>query len=373
MLSVASIFAAVYPQRAVTAPAKASIQRFDFGKTAAGKSVDLYTLKNTAGAEAQVTTYGGIVVSLKMPDRNGSFNEVVLGFRSIADYEKQTAYIGSLIGRYGNRIAKGRFVLDGKAYDLTKNNGENHLHGGDRGFNTVIWKAAPRMTDAGPSLDLLYTSADGEEGYPGRLDVKVTYTLTNSNELRVDYSATTDKPTIVNLTQHSYFNLAAGGTVLKHRLQINANKITPTDSSSIPTGELMSVAGTPFDFTKLREIGKHIDADNEQIKFGKGYDQNWVLKKKLGELSLAAIVVEPKTGRRMEVLTTEPGLQFYSGNYLDGSMKGHGGNVYSQRTGFCLEAQHFPDSPNKQNFPTTVLRPGEPYKQTTIYRFSLDR
>jgi len=372
MLAVASTFCAAHSQTMDSAPRhKSSIERSDFGKTAAGKPVELYTLKNTTGAEAKIITYGGIVTSLKMPDRKGTFGQVVLGFASIADYERQTAYMGSVIGRYGNRIAKGEFVLDGKTYKLAKNNGENHLHGGPGGFHVAIWNAIPRMTDSGPSLELSYTSADGEEGYPGRLEVKVTYTLTNSNELRVEYSATTDRPTVVNLSQHSYFNLAGSGNILKHQLQINAERISATDAGSIPTGQLMNVAGTPLDFGKPAEIGKRIDADHEQIKFGKGYDQNWVLDKKPGELALAAVVVEPRSRRKMDVLTTEPGLQFYSGNFLDGSMKGHGGNVYSRRTGFCLEAQHFPDSPNKPGFPSTVLRPGETYKQTTIYRFSV--
>ena len=372
MFAVASIVGAANVNSMEPMPLdKASIARSDFGKTVSGKPVDLYTLRNTAGSEARIITYGGIVVSLKVPDRIGKFGEVVLGLPSIADYEKQASYLGSLIGRYGNRIAKGQFSIDGKTYQLAKNNGENHLHGGPGGFHTAIWNAAPRMTDAGPSLDLIYTSIDGEEGYPGRLDVKVTYTLTNSNELRVDYAATADKPTVVNLTQHSYFNLAGHGSILKHQLQIRGDKFTPTDAGSIPTGELKSVAGTPLDFREPVEIGKRIDADDEQIRFGKGYDHNWVLDKKSGELSLAAVVVESGTGRKMEVLTTEPGLQFYSGNFLDGSLKGNGGFLYAHRTGFCLEAQHFPDSPNKPQFPSAVLRPGDTYKQTTIYRFSV--
>lgn len=351
--------------------AKHPIGKADFGKTPDGRSVEIYTLTNSNGAEMRVITYGGTIVSLKMPDRNGKFGDVVLGFDNVADYQKQTAFIGALIGRYGNRIGNAAFTLDGKRYQLAANNGKNSLHGGPGGFHTVVWTAEPKMTPAGPSVVLRYSSADGEEGFPGKLDVIVTYTLTDKNEVRVHYSAVTDKPTVVNLTQHSYFNLAGGGSIGDHILSINADRVTPTDEGQIPTGDLASVTGTPFDFRKPQKIGSRIDSDDIQMKYGFGYDHNWVLNKKRRQLSRAAAVYEPVSGRYMEVLTTEPGLQFYSGNFLDGTPNGKSGAVYSRRTGFCLEAQHYPDSPNKPFFPSTELQPGEIYTQTTIYRFSV--
>jgi len=352
--------------------AKPSIKKGSFGKTADGKTVEIYTLKNSKGAETQIITYGGTVVSLKVPDRNGKFADVVLGYDSIADYEKNQSYIGALIGRYGNRIAKGKFTLDGKEYILAKNNGENHLHGGPKGYDKVVWTAKPSIDKNGANLELTYLSKDGEEGYPGNLSIKVVYSLTENNELKIVYSATTDKNTVVNLTHHSYFNLAGAGQgdILNHQLTLYADKFTPTDSGSIPTGELKSVKGTPFDFLSATAIGARINETDEQLKFGNGYDHNWVLSKTDNSLTLAASVYEPVSGRLLEVSTTERGLQFYSGNYLDGAIKGKSGQNYPRRTGFCLEAQNFPDSPNKPNFPSSVLKKGETYSQTTIYKFS---
>ena len=355
------------------AEAKPSVKKADWGKTAEGTAVEIYTLKNSAGAEAQIITYGSTVVSLKMPDKNGKFADVVLGYDSIADYEKNQAYIGALVGRYANRIAKGRFTLDGKEYVLAKNNGENHLHGGLKGFDKVVWTARGFVDKTGANVELNYLSRDGEEGYPGNLSVKVVYSLTENNELKIVYSAETDKNTIVNLTQHSYFNLAGAGVgdILNHQLTIYADKFTPTDNGSIPTGELRSVKGTPFDFLTPQKIGARINQADEQLKFGNGYDQNWILNKTAGKSpSLAATVYEPVSGRVMEVYTTEPGLQFYAGNYLDGAIKGKSGQNYPRRSGFCLETQNFPDSPNKSNFPSPVLKTGETYRPTTLYKFS---
>jgi len=350
--------------------AKPGISKDSFGKAADGSPVDIYTLTNTRGAEARIITYGGIVVSLKVPDRTGKFDDVVLGFDSMAGYDKNAGYLGALIGRYGNRIAKGKFKLNGVEYSLAVNNGENHLHGGVKGFDKVIWQAAPVSSKNGPALKLTYFSKDGEEGYPGNLRVTVIYTLTNNNELQIDYSATTDKTTIVNLTQHSYFNLAGSGSgdILQHQVMINADRFTPTDAGAIPTGELRNVSGTPMDFRKPTAIGARIDHDDEQLRFGSGYDHNWVLNKRAA-LSLAATAYESTSGRLLTVLTTEPGLQFYTGNYLDGAT-GKGGKPNLKRTGFCFEAQHYPDSPNKPAFPSVVLKPGTVYKQTTIYRFT---
>jgi aldose 1-epimerase len=357
----------------MTAEAKPTIAKASFGNTADGKAIDIYTLTNSHGVEAKIITYGGTVVSLKVPDKSGKLGDIVLGFDSIGDYEKGTAYFGALIGRYGNRISKGKFTLDGKEYTLAVNNGVNHLHGGIKGFDKVVWSARPFVDAAGANLELSYFSRDGEEGYPGNLNVKVVYTLSENTELKIVYSATTDKATVVNLTHHSYFNLAGAGSgsILGTQLMINAERFTPTDNGSIPTGELRSVKGTPFDFTKATVIGARIDQDNEQLKFGNGYDHNWILNKKGNELSLAATAYDATSGRFMEVLTTEPGVQFYSGNFLDGSIKGKNGQDYPRRSGFCLETQHFPDSPNEPNFPSTVLRPGQKYSQTTVYKFSV--
>jgi aldose 1-epimerase len=344
-----------------------------FGKTADGVVVDIYTLTNAAGAEVKIMTYGAIVVSLKVADRNGKFDDVVLGYDNLDGYLKNNGpYMGAIIGRYANRIAKGKFSLNGKDYHLAVNNGENHLHGGLKGFDKVVWTAKPLRVANGAALKLTYLSKDGEEGYPGNLTATVIYTLTNANELRIDYSATTDKRTVVNLTSHSYFNLAGqgNGDILKHQLFINASRFTPADAGSIPTGELRAVRGTPFDFTRPAEIGARIDQDDQQLKFGNGYDHNFVLNKQGKDLTLAARAYEAASGRLMQVYTTEPGMQLYAGNFLDGTITGKDGKVYKRRYGFCLEAQYFPDSPNKPKFPSVVLAPGQRYAQTTIYRFS---
>jgi len=316
---------------------------------------------------------GGKIVSLEVPDKNGQMGDVVTGYDTLAQYIKGNAYFGAMIGRYGNRIAKGKFTLEGKEYQLATNNGANALHGGPNGFHNVDWIFNPKTTPEGEAVEMTYLSKDGEEGYPGNLSVKVTYTLTDKNELVIDYEATTDKTTVVNLTHHSFFNLSGNGDsdILNHELMINADRFTPVDEGLIPTGELKKVAGTPFDFTKPHKIGERIEQDDQQLKYGKGYDHNFVLNKKDNSLTLAAKVTEPTSGRVMEVWTTEPGLQFYSGNFLTGTEKGKKGNKYPFRSSFCLEAQHFPDSPNKKDFPSTVLKPGETYKQKTIYKFDV--
>jgi len=354
------------------AKGQARVTKESVGKTSDGEGVDIYTLTNSNGVEAKIINYGGIVMSLKVPDCRGKLDDVVLGFDNLDAYLKNQSYLGAIIGRYGNRIAKGRFKLNGLEYKLAVNNGENHLHGGIKGFDKVVWKARALKVPHGAALELTYLSKDGEEGYPGNLSVKVIYTLTNANDLKVDYSATADKDTIINLTQHSYFNLAGqgNGDILNHRLFVNAARFTPTDAGSIPTGELRSVRGTPFDFTRPTAIGARINQDYDQLKLGKGYDHNFVLNGRMGTLRQAARVYESTSGRVMEVWTTEPGMQFYTGNFLDGTLTGKDGKVYQQRYGFCLETQHYPDSPNKRAFPTTVLRKGARYRTTTTYRFS---
>jgi aldose 1-epimerase len=339
-----------------------------FGQTADGQNVDLYTLTNSNGMEADISTYGAIVVSLKTPDRNGKFADVVLGFDDLKGYLGASTYFGAVVGRYGNRIAKGKFSLDGKEYTLARNNGENSLHGGLKGFDKQVWKAR----EVGPeSLELSYLSKDGEEGYPGNLSVTVTYTLTADNALKIDYDATTDQDTVLNLTNHSYFNLAGEGSgdILGQTMMINADRYTPVDKGLIPTGELRSVEGTPFDFRKPQLIGARINADDEQIRIAGGYDQNFVLDRTGDSLELAARAADPKSGRVMEVLTTQPGVQFYTSNFLDGSVHGKGGHAYARNAAFCLETQHFPDSPNQPGFPTSELKPGEKYHQETVFRF----
>lgn len=350
---------------------QAQVSKQSFG-TADGQNVDLYTLTNRNGVGAKIINYGGIVMSLKVPDRSGKFSDVVLGFNDLESYLKPHPSFGTAIGRFGNRIAKGRFTLNGVEYKLAVNNGENHLHGGIKGFDDVVWTASEYKSRLGPAVRLTYLSKDGEEGYPGNLNVTMIYTLTNRNELRIDYTATTDKDTVINLTHHSYFNLAGegNGDILNHRLKLNADRFTPTDAGSIPTGELRSVRGTPFDFLALTSIGARINADHEQLKFGNGYDHNFVINGRMGTLRQAAVVSEPTTGRVMEVWTTEPGVQLYTGNFLDGSLVGKSGKPYPRRSGFCLETQHYPDSPNKPNFPTTTLKKGDIFRSTTIYRFS---
>ena len=354
-----------------------------FGMTHRGEAVSLYTLKNAHGMQAKVLDYGGIIVSLRVPDRNGRLDDVVLGFDSLGDYERGSPYFGAIIGRYGNRIARGRFTLDGRTYTLATNNGPNHLHGGVRGFDKVVWTAAQFERGDSVGLVLNYTSPDGEEGYPGTLRATVTYTLTDKNEFIFDYQATTDRPTPVNLTQHSYFNLAGDGKgdILGHVVRLNADRFTPVDSTLIPTGEIKSVAGTPFDFRTSTAIGARIDRNDEQLRYGRGYDHNFVLNKGgrggkggiEGDVTLAAHVYEPTTGRVMEISTTEPGLQFYSGNFLDSTLRGKQGVVYGRRSGFAMETQHFPDSPNHANFPSTILRPGATFRSRTVFAFGVAR
>jgi aldose 1-epimerase len=349
-----------------------SVKMQPYGKMPNGAAVDLYTLTNAGGMQAGIITYGGTVVSLTAPDKSGKFADVVLGMDSLEGYFHQTSFFGALIGRYGNRIGHGTFTLEGKQYTLPKNNGENTLHGGPEGFDKRVWKARELATANGPAVELTYVSKDGEEGFPGNLSAKVLYTLTDSNELKIEYTATTDKPTVVNLTNHSYFNLNGGGVGdnLQHQVIINADRYTPVDEGLIPTGELKAVKGTPFDFTKATAIGARINQDDQQLKYGKGYDHNWVLNKSGSGMTKAAEVYEPKSGRVMEVFTTEPALQFYTGNFLDGTVKGKGGIAYPFRAAFCMETQHYPDSPNKPKFPSTELKPGQTYHTTTTYKFS---
>ncbi len=350
-----------------------TITKADFGKTTDGTPVQIYTLRNSKGMTATIMTYGGIVTSLETPDRNGQFGDVVLGYDHVDGYLKSTPYFGALIGRYGNRIAKGKFSLDGVEYTLATNNVPNHLHGGLKGFDKVVWTVEEaEVGEHGPKLTLTYLSKDGEEGYPGNLTVHAIYTVTEDNALQVKFKATTDKNTVVNLTHHSYFNLRGSGDILDHVVTINADKFTPVDGGLIPTGELRPVAGTPFDFTAPHAVGERINSTDEQIKLGGGYDHNWVLNKKTNEMSLAARVHEPTSGRTMEVWTTQPATQFYTGNFLDGTITGKKGWTYQLRNGFCFEPQHYPDSPNHPAFPTTELKPGETYKSTIIYKFSAE-
>jgi aldose 1-epimerase len=355
------------------ADTKAGLTKTAFGKTPDGKPIDLYTLTNSRGMQATITNYGGIVVSLLTPDRAGHMDDVVLGFDRLEGYLQPEPYFGAIIGRYGNRVGHAMFKLGDKEYHLAKNDGENTLHGGTQGFDKRVWSALD-LSKVGPALELKYTSKDGEEGFPGNLSVTVIYMLTESNELWIEYGAATDRTTVLNLTNHSYFNLAGqgGADILKHQIMINADRFTPVDAGLIPTGELQKVEGTPFDLRKAAEIGAHINDENEQLKLGKGYDHNFVLNRG-GALTLAARVTEPVSGRMMEVLTSEPGVQFYTGNFLDGTLKGKGGKVYNRRSGLCLETQHFPDSPNKPSFPSTELKPGQRFSSTTVYRFSTSK
>lgn len=352
-----------------------TIDQQPFGSTPDGREVMLFTLTNTTGVQVEISNYGGIVTRLYVPDRDGRLGDVVLGYNNLDDYIKSSPYFGCIVGRYGNRIAGGRFTLDGREYTLATNNGPNHLHGGDKGFDKVVWAAEAVEHDDAVGVIFTYMSPDGEEGYPGNLACRVTYLLTNRDELRIEYRATTDKPTVVNLTHHGYWNLTGGERdILGHELMLNADRFTPVDEGLIPTGELRPVEGTPLDFRKPTPIGERINAETEQMRFGGGYDHNFVLNASEGRgLNLAARVHEPTTGRVMEVLTTEPGVQFYSGNFLDGTLTGKYGVVYKKRWGFCLETQHYPDSPNKPVFPSTVLRPGDAYATTTVYRFTTDR
>ncbi len=345
----------------------------DFEKGVDGKQVSLYTLKNNSGMVAEITNYGGKVVSLWMADKHGNYEDIVLGYSDIDGFlTAKEKYFGALIGRYGNRIAKGKFTLAGNEYTLATNNGENHLHGGNKGYDAVVWDAK-QINDQ--TLELSYLSKDMEAGYPGNLTIKVKYQLTDNNELKTEYWATTDKPTVVNLTHHSFFNFngAGNGTINNHFLQINAPYYTPVDKGLIPTGAIATVENTPMDFRKLTAIGTRVDANFQQLKYGLGYDHNFVLNQNMNGLNYAAKVVESISGRTMEVYTNEPGLQFYGGNFLDGSIKGKGNKAYKHRTAFCLETQHFPDSPNQPHFPSTRLDPGETYHSICIYKFSITK
>jgi aldose 1-epimerase len=357
-------------------PQTSSTVKKPFGKTPDGQPVDLYVLTNKGGAEASITNYGGAVVSLKVPDRNGKLADVVLGYDTAEGYVNDKSHFGGIIGRYGNRIAHAQFDLDGKTYTLAKNNGENSIHGGIKGFDKALWKAKILSAKGAESLELSYLSKDGEEGFPGNLKVTVVYTWSDANALQIEYSAATDKRTVVNLTNHSYFNLAGQGSgdILGHLLTIQADRFTPVDAALMPTGELRHVAGTPFDFRKPTAIGARIDQEDEQLKFGGGYDHNFVIRRSAdaGE-SLAARVVEPISGRVLEVWTTEPGVQFYTGNFLGGKVTGKGGATYPKRSAFCLETQHYPDSPNKPAFPSVVLEPGALYHTITMYKFSVEK
>lgn len=348
-----------------------NLQQQPYGSTGGGSYADLFTLTNNKGVSVSLTNYGGIVTSIQTPDREGKSGEIALGFDKLEEYVARNPFFGCLVGRFGNRIGGGQFTLKGKTYSLAQNNGQNHLHGGRVGFDKVLWAAEPFSTPSSVGVKLTYTSADGEEGYPGNLAVTVIYSLNDDNEFTIDYSATTDKATILNLTNHGYFNLAGEGNILNHQMQINADYFTPVDGTLIPTGELRSVNGTPFDFRTPTAVGERIDQAEEQMQFGKGYDMNYVVNGTPGELRRAALVSEPGSGRTLEVLTTQPGVQFYSGNMLPDELAGKGGQTYTKRSGFCLETQHFPDSPNKPDFPSVVLEPGQQYHEVTVWKFGI--
>ncbi len=349
-----------------------SIERTPYGKLPDGRRVDLYTLTNANGLRVKIMNYGATTVGVEVPDRDGKLGDVTLGYETLEGWLTNTSYFGATAGRYANRIAKGKFTLDGKTYSLAINNGPNHLHGGIVGFNNVLWDAEPVGGEGYVGIKFTYVSKDGEEGYPGNLTVTAVYSLTNANEFKAEYSATTDKPTVVNLAHHTYWNLGtpAAGDILRHELMLDADRFTPVDAGLIPTGELRAVKGTPFDFTTPTAIGARIAAENEQLKFGNGYDHNFVLRGEKGKLRLAARLSCPESGRVMEILSGQPAIQFYSGNFLDGTVKGKGGVVYEKNYGLCLETQTYPDSPNKPDFPSPVLRPGETYKHTMVHRFS---
>jgi len=351
---------------------KGAVTKAPFGNLPDGTPIEIYTLKNGNGMEARICTYGGIVVSLTARDRNGQFADVVLGYDNLDGYVKNNSpYFGCLVGRYGNRIGGAKFTLEGKTCTLAANNGPNSLHGGLKGFDKVVWKAKPLT---GAALELTYLSKDGEEGFPGNLEVTAVYRLTEDNSLRLDFTAKTDKTTVCNLTQHSYFNLRGqgNGDILGHKVYINSDKTTPVDKELITTGGYAPVDGTPFDFRKPTTIGARINDPDTVLQYGPGYDHNWVINKPFGKLGLQARVYEPTSGRVLEVWSTEPGLQFYAGNFLDGTITGKGGKVYQRRTGFAMEPQHYPDSPNKPEFPTTELKPGQTYKNTIIYKFTTE-
>jgi aldose 1-epimerase len=347
------------------------ISRSPFGQLEDGSPVDIFSLRNSKGAEARICNYGGIVVSLKVPDREGRISDVALGYDDLGGYLKKNPYFGAIVGRYANRIGGAKFSLNGKEYTLAANNGTNSLHGGLKGFDKALWEPRILATPAGPALELSYVSKNGEEGFPGNLTVRAVYTMTEDNALKLEFNATTDQETIVNLTQHSYFNLAGHGDVLGHQVMIVADTFTPVDGGLIPTGEFRAVAGTPLDFRTPLAIGARINQDYEQLKLGQGYDHNFVINKPLGQAGLMARVYEPTSGRVLEVFSTEPGMQFYTGNHLDGTIKGKGGVVYKARSGFCMEPGHYPNSPNQPNFPSVVLKPGQVYQSMIMYRFSL--
>jgi len=348
------------------------LSKEQFGKTADGALVKLLTLSNGRGMEVKITNYGGIVTSIKVPDRIGRVSDVVLGHDTLEGYLRRSRYFGAIIGRHANRIAGGRFALNGAVHSLAQNNGENHLHGGIRGFDKVVWEAKVINGGDGVGLELEYLSKDGEEGYPGNLRARVVYVLTEKNELHIKYFSATDKDTVVNLTNHSYFNLAGDGTVLGHELLLNADQFTPVGKGLIPTGEVRSVCNTPMDFTRSNSIGARIDQNYEQLELAGGYDHNFILRGNGKALKPAAKIHEPVTGRVLEVFTTQPGIQFYSGNLLDGSIIGKGGRVYGKHAGCCLETQHFPDSPNQPSFPTTILKRSQRYEHATVFRFSVE-
>jgi aldose 1-epimerase len=359
---------------AVISDSEFTIQSTPFG-TADGVPVTLYTFKNKSGLEVRIMNYGGIITHLFVPDRQGKIEDIVLGFDNLDDYlTKLPPYFGAIVGRYGNRIANGKFTLNGVEYNLARNNGANHLHGGIKGFDKVVWDAETFDNTDAVGLKLTYLSKDMEEGYPGNLKMEVTYTIKSTNEIQIDYHGTTDKPTVVNVTQHSYFNLTGNvrRDILDHEVMIKSDYLIPVDAGLIPTGELMSVADTPFDFNSITAVGNRIDQDDPQLKLGGGYDHCWVLNKTSEDaLEWVAKAVDPVSGRVMELATTEPGVQFYTGNFLDGTLTGKGGVVYKQRFGLCFEPEHYPDSPNQNNFPNTILNPGETYKTTTIWKFGV--
>ena len=374
LFAVATTFAVILPMLSYASSGKDrhDVKKEKYGTTPDGQQVDLYTLTNSHGIEVQVINFGGIITSIRVPDRDGKVADIALGFDNLEGYLENKPYFGAIIGRYANRIANGKFTLDGKEYVLAKNNGTNSLHGGIKGFNKVVWTAEPFHEPQGEGVKLTYLSKDGEEGYPGNLKVKVSYTLTDKNELIIDYEATTDKATPINLTNHSYFNLAGegNGDVLAHQLQLNAESFTPIDKNLIPTGKIQPVKGTPLDFTQTTAIGARINDPYEQLVIAHGYDHNFVVNRKKDGLQFAARVHEPKSGRVLEVYTTQPGIQLYTGNFLDGTVVGKHGHAYKQREAFCLETQHYPDSPNHPGFPNTILRPGHAFHSQTVFKFS---
>ena len=374
VISISWIFAFCSPSNREKAADPIKISEEPFGEVD-GKKVMLYTISNQQGLTVKITNYGGIITSLMIPDKTGKTADIVLGYDNLQGYLAKTPYFGAIVGRYGNRIAGGQFTLNDETYNLAKNNNVNHLHGGLKGFDKVVWDAKVIKEEKAVRLVLSYLSPDGDEGYPGNLQVEVTYTVGESNQVKIDYHATTDKPTIVNLTHHSYFNLTGDPeqTILDHELMIQSEHFLPVDSTLIPTGELLAVKGTPFDFLEFRRIGDSINVDDQQIVRGGGYDHCWVFRENPGEPQKVASLFDPSSGRLMEVITTEPGMQFYSGNFLDGSITGKGGITYGHRVALCLETQHFPDSPNQPSFPAVTLNPGEEYISSTIYRFSLNK